>query len=319
MAVENFAKKVKEEIAKLTYNEEQTKGLLSGFLRNGTIFRFGKIPSIIIKTELSKVARLIYNSFKNTYNLKPKIEYEQKIYFGKGTIYNVVIKDLQIYKILEELEVMNSSFEKIQPNKYLSDDYFEYFLVGTFLSCGSINNPKKTKTSYYLELSLTNNDDAELIHNKLDSFKEEKTMKFKYIKRRNKYVLYLKKSDQISVFLSYIGATSSMFDFENIRILKDEVNINNRLNICDMANFTRTIEASNKDIEKINKLLEIKDISSFSSKEQAVINTRKKYKEANYRELTSYIENEYGIKISKSTLARILTSIREECNRLNIV
>ena len=311
----NFAKQVKEEISLINFSVDQKKALLSGFVRNGCTVNILK-KEIIVKTEISLVAKLIYNSFKEIYNIAPQIICYKKIHFGQGTIYSVEIQSENIFQILKELEILDDSFQNITVNKYLDDKYFESFIIGCFLSCGSINNPKSKKTSYYLEMALSNYNDSQVIIDKFNTFKEERTLSFKYIERRSRHVIYIKKSDQISVFLSFIEATQSMFDFENARILKEDINIANRLNICDMANFSRTISTSSKDIELIDKLLKVKDLQDFSLKEQAVIKTRKKYKEANYRELSLLIEKEYSLSLSKSTIARILSAIREEANKV---
>lgn len=313
----NFAKRVKEEISSIDFTQNQKKALLSGFVRNGCSIGLLNKATLTLKTEISPVAKLIYNCFKDIYNISPEIRYEQKIHFGKGTIYTIYIENEQIYQILEELEILDSSFSNITVNKYLDEECFSSFIVGCFLSSGSINNPNSNKTSYYLELALSNYEDSVVIKNTFDTFKEERTLNFKYIKRRNKHVLYIKRSDQISVFLSFLGATQSMFDFENARIVKEDLNISNRLNICDMANFSRTINASSKDIKMIDKLLKNKNINDFSFKEQVVIQTRKKYPESNYRELSQIIDKEYSLTLSKSTIARILSSLREEANKIS--
>ena len=107
-----------------------------------------------------------------------------------------------------------------------------------------------------------------------------------------------------------------MFDFENVRIMKDDLNVYNRLSICDMANFSRTIGAASKDIEIINKLLEVKPLDQFDKKTQAVIQSRIKYNEASFRELVSIIFKEYNIVISKSGIAYSLNIIRNEYKKL---
>ena len=311
----SFAKLVKLELANKEYSLKEKKALLSGFVRCNGVVSINN-HSIELKSELGPIIKLLRQAFKEIYSLDSKLSYEKKVRFGKGTIYILSVKDDSIFNILEDLEIMDLSFNRLEIKKFVADDLFASFIRGVFLASGSINNPSSNKTSYFLELAFSYLSDLETIKNTFDSFVEERTISFKYIKRRDKEILYLKKSDQISVFLSYIGATEAMFDFENARLKRDDLNVYNRLYICDMANFTRTIGAASKDIEMIEELLKTKPLDLFDEKTQSVISARIKYKEANYRELVEIIKKEYSIPISKSGIAYILNSLRKDYSKL---
>ena len=312
----NFAKQVKLELASKEYTFDQKKALLSSFIRsNASIYLFNH-PSIVLKSELGPVIKLLRKSLMEIYNLDSTLSFEKKIRFGKGIIYTLKVQDKKIYSVLEDLEVLDSNLGRMEIKKFLSFDLLPSFISGLFLASGSINNPSSSKTSYFLELAFSSILDANKVKEQFDKLKEENTISFKYISRRDKHILYLKKSDQISVFLSFIGATSSMFDFENVRIMKDDINVYNRLSICDMANFSRTIKAASQDIDLINNLLKIKSLDQFDKKSQAVISARIKYNEANYRELVDILQNEYSLQISKSGIAYTLNHLRNEYNRL---
>ena len=153
-----------------------------------------------------------------------------------------------------------------------------------------------------------------MILKKLNSFKNEKTMNFKMIQRRGRYIIYLKKSDQISVFLSYIGATTCMFEFENARIERDDINTINRLTICDLSNMKKSLKVAKEDIKLIDTLLSIKPMSLFDDKTQYVIKTRKDNPEMNFREIASYICENYNVQITKSGVVHILTSLRKQAS-----
>ena len=103
-----------------------------------------------------------------------------------------------------------------------------------------------------------------------------------------------------------------MFEFENARIEKDDLNIINRLSICDTSNFKKTMDVSKKDIDAINYLLQYKPITLFDKKTQTVIEVRKKYPEMNLREISETITNNYNIPITKSGVVHILTTIRNQ-------
>lgn len=311
-----FARKVKSELAQNEYNLNEKKYILSGFVRNGGVFTIGKNPTLVIHTEIAPVAKLLYSCIKDVYSLNPTIRYEKVTRFGRGLVYLVEVEDESLYSIMEDLEILHDGFERMVPTTSLYKKNLKAFCIGCFLANGSVNNPSSTKTSYFLEMAFTDKDDALSLKRKLLSFREEKTMSFKYIKRRDKYVLYLKKSDQISVFLSYINATEAMFEYENARIMKDDINTANRQANCDAANYSKTVNTALKDIEDIKLVLHSTSINLFDEKSQLVIKARMENKEMNYRELASYISENSDIQITKSGVVHILSSIREKATKI---
>lgn len=312
----NFAKRVKNELANNFYSVQQKKYILSGFIRNGGVFTLSKIPQLTLKTELAAVAKLLFNCLKDVYDLDVEIKYEEKIKFNKGIVFNVNVSSERLYQILEDLEILKDGYERLTPNEGLHKKNLQYLCIGCFLANGSVNNPKTSKTSYFLEMAFTSLNDANAILKKLNEYKEEKTMTFKYIQRRDKHVLYIKKSDQISVFLSYIGAIEAMFEFENARIQKEDLNISNRLTICDTANYKKTIDRAKQDIEDIDYLLKFVPINNLDLKTQKVIEIRKKFPDYNYRELADELCENYSIEITKSGIVHILMNIREKVEKL---
>lgn len=311
-----FAKKVKNEIALAEYTTEQKKYLLSGFVRNGSSFSFGSKPSLLLKTEIACVAKLLYSCLKECYSLTPVLRYENVKRFGKRLVYQVYVEDRRLYDVMEDLEILEDGLTRIPPKKGLLKKNLRYLVIGSFLANGSVNNPSAGKTSYFLEMAFSDKTDATCIRRRLSTFKEERTMNFKMILRRDKYVLYLKKSDQISVFLSYLGAMETMFDYENARIEKDEINNENRLSICDSANYQKTISVAAKDIENLKLVLSVKPLALFDEKTKLVIQKRLKMKDANYNELAAAITKEDGVSITKSGVAHILLALRAQAEAI---
>ncbi len=320
MAAENiaFGRVCKDELASLEYDNNELKYILSGFIRNGASLTLSSIPVLEVKTEIASVAKLLYTGLKECYGLTPRIAYEKITRFKKGTAYRVIVSDNRIYDMLEDLEILQDGFVRMSIKNGTRTKNFKPFLIGCFLSGGSINNPSSTKTSYFVEIAFSEKKDALAVKKRLCDFKEEKTMSFKYIERRDKHVIYLKKSDQISVFLSYIGATDAMFAFENARILKDDINISNRLSICDSANYGKTLETVKKDVDTINHVLEKVSIDVFDTKTQLVIKKRLELEDANYRELAEAI-TEDGVPISKSGVVHAIQKVRDKEKELSLI
>lgn len=313
----SFARQIKEELTTIEYTPEEKKYILSGFIRNGGLFSFGKPPSLELHTEDALIAKLIYSCLKDCYQLSPTIRYEKIARFGRGLTYLITVSSPALDDMMADLEILEDGFLRISPKEGLHRKNLRFLLIGCFLANGSVNNPNSKKTSYFAEMAFSDKADAMAIKHKLDTFKDERTMSFHYILRRDKHVLYLKKSDQITVFLSYLGATQSMFDFENARMVKDDINTINRLNICDTANFQKSVATGQKDIQAINTVLKYKHLEFFDHKSRAVIESRLAMPEANYRELSEYVTKHYDIPISKSGVVHILRNIRDKAEEIN--
>ena len=86
------------------------------------------------------------------------------------------------------------------------------FLKGIFLSCGSVNDPKKNK--YHLEFFTKEKSKATLINKLLHDL----NLNSKILKRDSRYIIYIKESEKIGDFLRIINAVNALLYYENIRI-----------------------------------------------------------------------------------------------------
>lgn len=308
----SFARRIKEELTTCEYTKEEKKYILSGFIRNGGVYSFGKPPSLDLQSEDAMIAKLIYACLKEVYGLSPEFRYEKVVRFGRGLVYCIHVSDEKLEAMMEDLEILEDGFVRITPKEGLHKKNFKALLIGCFLANGSVNNPNSNKTSYFAEMAFSDKNDMGAIKHKLDAFKDEKTMEFHYILRRKKHVLYLKKSDQISVFLAYLGATVSMMEFENARMVKDDINTMNRLSICDTANYQKTIKTGKRDIEAIDLFLKKRRLEFLDPKTRAVIEMRKKEPESSYSDLAAHICEAYQIQITKSGVVHIIRNIKQQ-------
>ena len=306
-----FARNVKEELLKKEYTGEEKRMILSGFLLNCAKISSSS-PYLTIKSEIANCIQFFYKVLKDEYGIEGYIHFKKNSNLKKSMYYYLSIKEEKIFDILSKEDIFSQGEMKVSYS--LKGKRFKFYLIGLFLSSGSVNNPYSNKTSYFLEISFVKKDDVSVILKKLNSFKNEKTMNFKMIQRRGRYIIYLKKSDQISVFLSYIGATTCMFEFENARIERDDINTINRLTICDLSNMKKSLKVAKEDIKLIDTLLSIKPMSLFDDKTQYVIKTRKDNPEMNFREIASYICENYNVQITKSGVVHILTSLRKQAS-----
>jgi DNA-binding protein WhiA len=305
----SFTQQVKNEICAYGYEEKNYLPLLSGFVKtNGAIGISNHGLSLNLQTENSQIARLIYKAFNTVFGITPSFSYSRKMKLDKGTVYHLSVSD-NVTDILEKLEIMVDG-ETTLPKTVLDKDGVRYFIAGTFLASGSVNSP--SSHNYHLQMIVQEESLAKMLIKQLNKFKNERNMDFKYIARKNKYVIYLKKADQITTFLSLVNATSSMLDFENIRIEKDFINSENRYQICFNANYEKSIAKANEQLEDIRILEETHYTFKLTQKEKYVMEARKENPDAPLSQLVSYLEGKYpDITVSKSGSSRIFNKIHD--------
>lgn len=121
------------------------------------------------------------------------------------------------------------------------------YIREAFIKSGSMNNPNK---KYHLQIMFKEKAKAEEMQTLLNNF----NIHAKIIKKEKDYMLYLKDGEEISEFLALVGANKSVIKFEEVRVIKETRNDINRLVNCETANLNKTINASVKQIEDINKI-----------------------------------------------------------------
>lgn len=147
-----------------------------------------------------------------------------------------------------------------------------------FIEKGFINDPNK---DYHLEILFKSKKKAENLKEIINNL----GIDIKSTKKGANYMLYLKEGEEISSFLALMGASKAMLRFEEIRVIKDTRNNINRLVNCETANLNKTVNASVKQIEDINKLKRNKKFEKLPDNLKEVANLRLQNPDATYEEL----------------------------------
>ena len=124
------------------------------------------------------------------------------------------------------------------------------FLRGAFLAGGSVTDPGK---GYHMELATTHQAvarETELIVREVMDFTP------KTAARGGAQVLYLKQSEQISDFLTRLGAPVAAMGIMEARLEKELNNKVNRRCNCDDANTSKVVEAAQEQLAVIRVLRE---------------------------------------------------------------
>lgn len=308
-----FTTQVKEEICQIEFEEWQLLSLIAGFVKvNGELSISSSGVALSLHSENSKIAKLIYNAFKKLFNVSPSSSYTKKMKLDKGVIYGIKI-DEKAFEILEQLNLMEDGLPCF-PRQIVLEERLRYFIAGVFLASGSVNSP--LSKNYHLQIVISDEDDAKYFLKLLKRFRKEKAMDFKMITRRNKYVLYLKKADQIATFISIIHAHSSLLDFENARIEKDFINSDNRVQVCYNANYQKTLAKGEEQIKEIEYIKEHGQEVDFSDKEKAIMEIRLNNVDMSLTQISEVLKSEYKIALSKSGINHIFNKIHDRYERL---
>ena len=304
----SFTTRIKNELSNIYDDVNTNKSELSGILRNSYNKELNKLEII---TENSTICKHIYNLFKEVYNINVKTEYINSK-FSKNRLYNINISD-KLDLILKDLEVLddNNKYKDIPSDYFLdSEDEKRAYLKGVFLMCGSINDPKTSM--YHLEFSIDLKEEADNISKILNEF----YLNSKVIIRDKGYMVYLKEAEKIGDFLRIIGASLAVMYYEDIRIYRDHKNMTNRLNNCEQANFEKSMQSANKQVDDINLIIDKIGKDALDDKLEIVATYRLKYPDVSLQELSDIITYETGKVITKSGINHRMRKIKEIANRL---
>ncbi|MDD4066716.1 MAG: DNA-binding protein WhiA [Clostridia bacterium] len=222
------------------------------------------------------------------------------IYFFKNILDFVVVEDanlqkkinkkakkkiqyiLNIVKIERYIENIQNLKNKI--NNINTQDEKYAFLKGAFLGSGYVVTPKG---DYHLEIIVGTEKIAALVKKYLYDIDIQSNI----VMRKNKYVVYIKDSDNIVDFLIGIGVNKGVLKFEETRIIKEVNNTVNRVINCETGNLVKLISAAKDQILDIEYLKKHHAFEKLTEKQQEIANIRLKNPEYSLVE----IANEVGI------------------------
>lgn len=305
-----FSGKIKEEVSKLDVDKIELVSELSGiFCTNADI----RLYSIKVQTENLNAANRIFNIVKEIYGVTSNITVKKNYNFKKNEIYIIEIKK-NVPEIIKDIGLIGETgfvIEEIPNEEIVADENLKSaFIRGCFLISGSVNDPKTSR--YHLEIISNNVRHAEFLRDLINSF----NLNSKVLRRKKGYMVYIKESEKISDFLKMIKAYNGVMYFEDIRIYREKVNMNNRINNCEQANVEKSLASSNKQISDIEYIKQRDAYELLDDKVRLVAEYRVKYPDSSLIELSEIISVETNNKITKSCVNHRLRKIRELAEKL---
>lgn len=301
----SFTSEIKQEIA---YNELKdccARAELSALIQlSSSLTIQNKKLGLLVRLENPTAMKRVVYLLKKLYNCETELVVAKKTNLKKNKVYNLnILEDGK--DILNKLGLYGNKGILHHPsfNIVSKECCGRAYLAGCFLAYGSCNSP--SKSNYHLELALNDIEHANFVVKLINRYE----LNAKISKRRNKYIVYIKKADIISDFLRLIGAHESLMNFENSRINRDFKNSLTRLDNCEIANEIKSLSAAKRQVEIIEKLIKKDKIDNLDHKLKNVVDIRMKYQDYSLLELCQIYEKEYGESISKSGMKHRLNKI----------
>ena len=301
-----FSSEVKDELIRVTPDVRHCK--LAEIL--AIVYFIGTVSlaetnemSLRITTEHSGLARKYFTLVKKTFNINTDVVISNSALIKHKHLYSVsiiddtgareVLKAVKLFKNQEPVDGLSLGSNSVLINSCCK----KAFLRGAFLSAGSITDPEK---SYHLEIVCNAMEDALFMKELMGDL----SLYPKITTRKKSYVVYVKDSEQISLALGLMEATTSLMKFENIR----KVN-------CEAANINKTVLASLSQLEDIQLIKDKMGLDKLTSNLEAVANARLRAPHASLDELGKMIEPQLtksGVNHRLRKLSSIADKLREK-------
>ena len=140
----------------------------------------------------------------------------------------------------------------------------------------------------------------------------------KIVKRREQFIIYFKKSDQIANFLIMIGAVNSCIEFESVRVDRDFINSTNRLTNMDTANLKKAIETGKRQIAEIKLIDEKLGIKNIKNEKLRIICELRLENEAmTLNDLAALLSEKMDKPVTKSNVNHLFRNLHEMYLRLS--
>lgn len=238
---------------------------------------------IKIITESRDFAMLLPKLFKRTFNLNfdifPSMASPGKLIFQ-------IIDEEKIEVIMDAFGFNLADTVSLHVNLPLveEDCCKAAFLRGAFLAGGSVTDPEK---GYHIEIATTHKSVARetyvLMHEIMGFYP-------KTAERSGGQVLYLKQSDLITDFLTFLGAPVAAMGIMEAKLEKELNNKVNRRCNCDDANTSKVVEAAQEQLSAIRILKEKGLYEKLPPKLQQAAKAREESPESALSELAGMMD-----------------------------
>lgn len=289
----SFASRVKDEICQISAELPTCcyHAMSYGLLLCGRSF---SSSSMMLVTEHRGTAELYSKAVADIIGKEPEVKESDS---GKYSV-SVSRKEDRL-KVLSAFGISEKTVGVRINRANISDECCHAsFVRGAFLSCATVTSPEK---SYQLEFLFPYLHLADDMLNLL----QELNVTPKMSKRRNSYVVYIKRSEVIEDLLMTVGAQNCALEIMQIKIEKDMRNKINRKVNFETANIDRSVAAATEQREAIRRLKENGRFEALSDELKDLAQLREDYPEASLKELGELL----SVSLSRSGIYHRLNKI----------
>lgn len=221
------------------------------------------------------VARALFRLSCRIFSDRPQFERQFSQKLGRKRLVRMVLRLApDDFKRLASLDELKKRFRRRSCCR-------RAFLRGAFLGCGSMVDPER---AYHLEFSAPGGlaswiqDLLELEEIHAGSYQRGGSTNF---------TLYIKSSEEITRFLSIVGAHPALLKLEDILMSRDLRNNVQRAVNCETANLERTVSTANRQLEDIERIQEAGKLGELPNELIETVRLRLEHPYASLQELAS--------------------------------
>jgi len=232
---------------------------------------------IDFRNENIAIAKRVYSGLKELAKVRIEIKYIMSKHFGMHKEYVVLIRYQQNFKKIIK------HFDKIRVKDIQkSESKIKGYIRGMFLATGYIKQPEK---EYALDFFISDREDALKLYEVFSRLDK----KVFFTEKRNKYLVYLRNSEDIMDILVMLGATKAFFEYEEVTLVKEIRNKTIRSINWEVANETKAMSLGQRQIRMIEHLDKKIGLETLSFVLQEVAEVRLKNSESSLREIAEII------------------------------
>lgn len=276
----SFSRESKEEILRTPIEDDNCAiAFLSGLFHScGQISKKENKIYIKIVSDVEKLSDFCQNIVKKLYGDKVEVEIGENYSINKNTYYETAFEIEKFKQLLVDasvIDIVNGeiSFDVgLDKNLLAEDEQRRAFIKGVYVGCStssiklSSDSAQSCGSGYHMEFSSQSHEFLV----ELSSILAEYNIIGKIFERKNSFVLYMKDANTIQDLLALLGANKCVLDLSNEIVTRELRNKVNRQVNCINANINKTVEASMRQVEAINTIINTIGLESLSEDLQEV-------------------------------------------------
>ena len=309
-----YSLELKQELLSVKINNSlEAMSELVGIVKScGEISLSYRKEKIILLTEFKDLYKRVNELLNILYGISCEIELSDEQAYSRNR-YEITInypysKDfLEDSQILiqnkEGLTIINKGIsEKLVNSEVLAKAFLRGVILGGSSSNIVLNGLEgKATYGYQIEFNLGSLEFARDFSNLLAQLE----IMSKMVERKNSHIVYVKDFNQICYLLELVGAKKSYLKLQDENTFRAFKNQLNRQNNCEVANITKTVNASLKQVKAIKQIKEVIGLENLPSDLQEICLLRLANENESLDNLCTLLNNKY----TKSSLNRRLNKL----------